>query len=298
MRRYILDSNMNRIEYTDARFYRHPETGLFYPSVTTVCQAYPKGPEYYEWLKKNGSESDEIRDAAGDRGSTVHGLTERYDYGEEIRLVEASGSPSFSMAEWMMLGRYVEFCERFNPVHDAAEVVLFSDKYKLAGTCDRVTRLMVHQSKKQVERKLVVDIKTSSGIHTHYWLQLVVYRKMLEDMGIETDGVAILWLNAKTRTEGKDKKAIQGKGWQMQIETNKEQLEKYMALFNATHKLWLEENGGITPNNTSFPIRVQGRRRAERMENTAFLPDGPTIKVKPSATEVPVPASSIPATKN
>ena len=64
----------NQITFTDARFYIDRETGEYYPSATTILEAYPKPYALLQWMKEAGSKADEIRDAAGRRGS----LPERF----------------------------------------------------------------------------------------------------------------------------------------------------------------------------------------------------------------------------
>jgi hypothetical protein len=83
MKSYTIDLNKNRIEFIDSRFYSTPSGG-YVPSVTTILECFPKGAEFYKWLKEMGGDADTIRDEAGRRGSTVHELTERYDMGEEV----------------------------------------------------------------------------------------------------------------------------------------------------------------------------------------------------------------------
>src|SRR5688572_24899077 len=94
----MIDISLNRVTFLDARFYKAGDQ--FIPSVTTILDAYPKGPDYYAWLKKVGEDSDSIRDEAGRRGSTVHQLTERYDTGEEVSMFNEDGFISFKMTEW------------------------------------------------------------------------------------------------------------------------------------------------------------------------------------------------------
>jgi hypothetical protein len=78
--------NDKQLTFLDSRFYKTDDGG-FVPSVTTILECYPKGAAYYNWLKENGKDSDEIRDEAGRRGSVVHKLTEDYDTGAEVQLV-------------------------------------------------------------------------------------------------------------------------------------------------------------------------------------------------------------------
>ena len=87
-----------QITFLDNRFYTTEGDG-YVPSVTTILQAYPKDAAYFQWLKANGEESDNIRDEAGRRGSIVHDLTERYDNGEEINLMNESGYIGYKFGE-------------------------------------------------------------------------------------------------------------------------------------------------------------------------------------------------------
>lgn len=236
----LLDVTSNRITFLDNRFYLH-ENGNFYPSVTTILDAYPKGPEYFAWLKKVGEDSDNIRDEAGRRGSTVHLLTEKYDAGEEVSLLNESGYVGYKMNEWAMFERYIEFRSRFPFEVIHTELNLISADLGMAGTLDRVIEMK--------GKRILLDIKTSNAIYPSYWLQLAAYRQLL---GEPINQVAILWLNAKTRTEG-GKGAIQGPGWQM-ILRDELDTEKDWTLFQATHQLWLAENATLKPRQTTYSL--------------------------------------------
>lgn len=247
-RNYLLDTKKDQITFLDARFYK-TEEGIFIPSVTTILEAYPKGPEYYAWLKKVGEDSDEIRDEAGRRGSRVHSLTEQYDAGHEIRLVDDNGNINMKLNEWSMLEKYVEFRGRYPFEIIMSEQTIISEEFGMAGTLDRVIDLN--------GRKMLVDIKTSNAIYSSYWLQLAAYKKMLLAIGVEVDEVAILWLNAKTRSNGKDGQ-IQGTGWQLLTAKQAGRDEnKDWELFKATQNLWTAENGELKPRQTSYKLSYQ-----------------------------------------
>ena len=232
----------NQITFTDARFYVD-ENGEYYPSVTTILEAYPKPYQLLQWMKEMGNKSDEVRDAAGKRGSTVHQITDDYDKGMQIDLLGESGQPRYSMEEWAMFEKYVDFATRFNPVWDFIEQQVICPELKLAGTIDRIGVID--------GKKYLVDIKTSNGIYNSYWLQLAAYRQaVFVNMGIEVDGVAILWLNAKTRTNGK-KGDYQGMGWQL---VSKDSSEDDWTLFQAVQKLWIAEHGNETPKSFSYQL--------------------------------------------
>jgi hypothetical protein len=234
--------NNKQLTFLDSRFYS-TEDGGFVPSVTTILECYPKGAAYFNWLKENGKDADEIRDEAGRRGSVVHKLTEDYDSGKEVQLVNASGGIDYKLNEWAMFERYVEFRRRFQFVTDCIELNIISKELGYAGTIDRVIKME--------GETILLDIKTSNAIYPSYWLQLAAYRSLLmNENGARVDKVAILWLNAKTRTEGK-KGDIQGIGWQL---ITKDDTAKELELFNATHQLWQAENATSKPKSLTYQI--------------------------------------------
>lgn len=247
----------DRIQFLDTRFYKCPD-GSFAPSVTTVLNAYPKGPEFYDWIKKHGEDADTIRDEAGRRGSVVHNLTELYDQGEVIQLMDHDGSPRYKLIEWAMFERYVDFCEAFPAKLHAVELNVASAKVGYGGTLDRVMTLDCDGITR------IVDIKTSGAVWPSYWLQQAAYHHLLFATGAagrvlgpgvrgEDVRLSILWLNAKTR--GLREGAVQGKGWQLidQPETT----EHCLDLFDKTRALWLAENAGQMPKEISYQLQHQ-----------------------------------------
>lgn len=232
----------NQLTFTDGRYYQDTD-GKYYPSATTILEAFPKPYQLLQWMKEVGAKSDEIRDAAGRRGSTVHELTERYDRGEEVCLLGDSGQPVYSLEEWGMFERYADFSTRFSPQHNLIEQQMICPELGLAGTLDRVCIIE--------GKKYLLDIKTSNGIYDTYWLQLAAYRRALYiNLGVEVDAVGVLWLNAKTRTNGK-KGDMQGVGWQV---VTRENSEKDWELFEAVQKIWLSINEGSQPKQWSYTL--------------------------------------------
>jgi hypothetical protein len=234
--------NNKQLTFLDSRFYS-TEDGGFVPSVTTILECYPKGAAYYNWLKENGKDADEIRDEAGRRGSVVHKLTEFYDAGYEVSLINPQGQIEYKLNEWAMFERYVNFRSRFQFVTDSIELNIISKELGYAGTIDRIIDMD--------GEKILLDIKTSNAIYPSYWLQLAAYRSLLMNKaGIRVNKVAILWLNAKTRTEGK-KGDVQGIGWQL---ITKDDTDKELELFNATLNLWAAENTTSKPKSLTYQI--------------------------------------------
>lgn len=243
---FQIDSELKQITFNDVRFYT-PDMGKTYvPSVTTILDAYPKTAAFFDWLKKNGEDADRIRDEAGERGSIVHQLTERYDNGEVISLIDADGIIRYKAREWKDFEKYVEFNKLFNPEVLMNEFNIISLNLNIAGTIDRYIVLK--------GKRYLLDIKTSNALHDHYWLQLAAYANLFKEAFPEDkiDGVCILWLNAKTRAADKAGKSIQGKGWQLVFPDR--DIEHYWNLFKYTQALWNEVNGDMKPNNLTYSI--------------------------------------------
>ncbi len=257
----MVDPEAGRVQFLDSRFYRC-EDGSFVPSVTTILEAYPKGAQYYEWLKKHGQDADEIRDEAGRRGSVVHNATEVLDLGGELDLMGPDGSPRYKLSEWAMIQRYVEFREQHPATVHAVETKLADSAEGYAGTLDR---LMTFDDTGET---WLVDIKTSGSIWPSYWMQQAAYHNLLHTTGaiarMFPDGhpptikLGILWLNAKTRTTGKGG-AIQGPGWQLVEQTESTTL--LMDRFRMVRGLWLAEHEGEMPRTTSYKLNLKIEQR-------------------------------------
>lgn len=245
--RFLINESKNRVELVDTRFYKDDVTGDFFPSATTILDAYPKSYAFFEWLKQVGNKADEIRDEFGERGSTVHMLTEQYDLGFEVSLMN-NGKAQYSSFEWSMFEKYVEFSNRESHDIVTIEANYCSSQLGFGGTLDRII--------KYKGKTLLIDIKTSNYLHNHYWLQMSAYVNLWQEKNPESkiDDIAILWLNAKTRTDKSDfdKKEIQGKGWQLKFPNNT--IEYYWSLFKATKALWMEENASMKPKNTFYSL--------------------------------------------
>jgi hypothetical protein len=148
----IKNQTSNQLTFKDGRFYTD-ENGNYFPSATTLLEAYPKPAQLIMWMKEVGSKADEIRDAAGKRGSSVHQLTEDYDYGNECTLLDEYGKPKYSLEEWAMFERYVEFVNLHNPKNWAMELHMASALLGFAGTLDRVIEI---NGKTMLLRRLLV----------------------------------------------------------------------------------------------------------------------------------------------
>jgi len=243
MRPVIFQDN-DKITWMDQRWYRIEETDTYFPSVTTILEAYPKPFALFEWMKKHGENADEIRDAAAEVGSRVHQAIETYDKGIEITWADANGDPQYTLLEWQLICKYVEFHTKTNYELVCNEISYCSEKLRYGGTIDKIARF---------NGKLwLIDNKTSNAIYDSHWLQLAAYKRLWEEKNPDhlIDQIAILHLKAQTRTEGKGD-AIQGKGWKLCLP--EQPLEYYYDLFDATYKLWSSQNPSAKPLNRVYP---------------------------------------------
>jgi hypothetical protein len=239
-----ISDDAKQITMPDSRYYRR--NGNYYPSITYVLSYYPKGKFFEDWLKKVGYSADYIVKKAGDEGTQTHELIEAYLNDEELCFLKDNGYPRYSPEVWKMFLRFVEWWETYNPTLLEAEVHLFSDEIKVAGTCDLVC---------EIDGELwIIDFKTSNHLQTTYDLQTAVYGKCYEECyGKKPDRYGILWLKSSKRRANKDK--MTGKGWEM-YESKRTQ-EENLDIFQTVKKLFDLENPNPTPFINEFKTTVK-----------------------------------------
>ena len=239
-----ISDDAKQITMPDSRYYRR--NGNYYPSITYVLSYYPKGKFFEDWLKKVGYSADYIVKKAGDEGTQTHELIEAYLNDEELCFLKDNGYPRYSPEVWKMFLRFVEWWETYNPTLLEAEVHLFSDEIKVAGTCDLVC---------EIDGELwIIDFNTSNHLQTTYDLQTAVYGKCYEECyGKKPDRYGILWLKSSKRRFSKDK--MTGKGWEM-YESKRTQ-EENLDIFTAVKKLFDLENPNPTPFINEFKTTVK-----------------------------------------
>ena len=234
-----ISEDAQQITLPDSRYYRR--NGNYYPSVTYVLSYYPKGKFFEDWLKKVGYASEHIVKRAAEEGTQVHELAETYLNGEELKFLDERGRPQYNPDVWQMFLRFVEFWEEFKPTLIETEVHLFSDKLKVAGTCDLIV---------EINGEIwLLDLKTSNQLQSTYELQTAVYGQCYEEcFGKKIDRYGILWLKSSKRKASKGK--MQGKGWEI-VESNRT-FEENIDIFQTVKKLFDLENPTHSPIFTEF----------------------------------------------
>ena len=89
-----ISEDAKQITMPDSRYYRR--NGNYYPSLTYVLGAYPKGKYFEDWLKKVGYSADYIVKKAAEDGTAVHELCEAYLLGEELNFLNKDGRPAYN----------------------------------------------------------------------------------------------------------------------------------------------------------------------------------------------------------
>ena len=154
------------------RFYVTPE-GNEYPSITTVLS--PRNKEgLMKWRKRVGEKvANHICNKAATRGTKVHKMCEDYLNGSDMEKHKKDFLP------------YCLFNELKNQTFDninevvGQELVLYSDKYKVAGRTDLIAEYKGELS--------IVDFKTSTNerkdsYNENYYIQTAAYAEMFEEL--------------------------------------------------------------------------------------------------------------------
>ena len=243
-----ISEDAQQITMPDSRYYLR--NGEYYPSITYVLQYYPKGKYFEDWLKQMGNNADYIMRKAAEEGTQVHNMIEDYLNGKELNFLSNNNIPLYDVEIWKMFLKFVEFWEEYKPQLIGAEIHLFSDEYKVAGTCDLVCEIEI-DGKKEL---WIIDYKTSNNLHTTYDFQLAAYNKCYEEcFGIKPDRCGILWLKSSKRKAAKDK--IQGKGWEL-FESSRTQ-EENLNIFKTIKTIFNLENPNHAPSFTEFKTTVK-----------------------------------------
>lgn len=160
----------------------------YYPSSTTILAGgYPQSEFLTRWIASNGwQESQRIKSEAGERGTRIHAACDLLEAGQELLEV------NYATEEWVKIKSFVDWYQEYQPQQIVAEFPVFSKKGGYAGRLDRIYLLN--------SEHILVDFKSSSGIHDHFPLQLASYAKAVEEnTDLKINQTAILQLGATNR---------------------------------------------------------------------------------------------------
>ena len=133
-------------------------------------------PKYEDIKKWQG-----VRDSAGDIGTLVHDLVLDFLSGEVVELKDKDD---------IVKNCFRKFCDwwveetKGCTLELITEQPLVSEKLRFGGQPDIYV----------VNKRKLIDIKTSGGIYDSYWTQLAGYDILLRENGYKVDEYQILWL--------------------------------------------------------------------------------------------------------
>ena len=245
--RIFHNNEAKQLNILDERFYQsNKDSDKYYPSVTTILEVFPKGYGYDEWLRSVGFNSSEILRKAGEQGSNIHAMIDQYLSGATIKWMNEDESMKYTLIEWQMFSRFVEFWTKWKPETYVHEFSLVSDNLGFGGTIDFIGKIGKHI--------YLIDWKSSNALYKTHELQIAAYAQMWQEINPKhkIDKTAILWLNAGTRGEDKAGKKIQGQGWQLKDDFGRSWEDAYK-VFEHVFAVWKEENENFKPRNLIYP---------------------------------------------
>lgn len=216
----------------------------YYPSSTTILNAYPQAAHLNKWIGENGwNESQRILKEAGLRGTKVHDAVERLLDGDEL------WNHHFSLDEWHRIDAFVRWFQATKPEILAVEVALFSPKHGYAGRVDCVCI---------IDGKVtVIDWKTSGAMYPHFPLQFASYAQAIEETtSLKVDQTAGLQLGTKSKAGYKFEVH---EGWRMDFEMFKtvKQIWEYDRFGSKKTKKQMEAPVLILPDKLSLLNELQ-----------------------------------------
>ena len=234
-----------RVTTTDERWYGRqiadPATKLpvwqYVPSVTWICEYYPKGIGFYKWLANTGwDESQALKEAAGGRGTKVHNAIGDLLDGKTVEIDALymnpmTGQPeSLTLEEYQAVMSFASWHQRTKPITVAKELTVFNDAHGYAGTVDYLCTI-------QGELWLI-DFKTSKSVWPGHRMQVSAYKQANPE-----------WANAKLAL------------LQVGYERNKDgykltEIEDCFPLFLASKAIWAAETVGQSPLQRDYPVQI------------------------------------------
>lgn len=251
----VVDNEKKIVQITtvDERWYARPvldkNTSLptyeYVPSVTWICDYYPKGVGFYKWLANTGwDEAQAQKEAAGGRGSKVHLAIVDLLNGFPININAMYENPNtgnmeeLSLEEYEALISFVAWHKLKKPVKIAVEIPVWNDDYGYAGTVDFVCVID--------DELWLIDFKTSKEVWPSHIIQVSAYKHTKEIQEImklnnfKEIKLSILQLGYKKNKLGYKPNDI----------------EDEFDLFLAAKTIWAKETDGQKPKQKDYPVSI------------------------------------------
>ena len=284
----IHGAKYKRITLVDERWYIKDDQ--LSPSVTWICDSYPKGIGFYKWIGMHGwDEAEALKKAAGDKGTKVHKACEDIVKGQTVKMSdkyfskETEKLEELTLEEWIaivsfrdwldvMMEKYPDFLivasevAVWNPGSLTAATDGKYDSY--AGTVD----LVFYANKKL----WVLDLKTSQQVWPSAEMQVSAYAPALVASGIvkRVDGRGILQLGYR----------LNKRSWKFN-----EIQDKY-DLFESAIAIWWNENATKSPREYELPVQIAVKVKWAKKEKKQTAP---TKKKAPAKKAPGIPVKKV-----
>lgn len=240
--------DIQQITFLDERYYFDENTKTFHPSVSTILDVWPKGWGYNQWLKDLGMNADEVLKRAGEQGTHIHDMIKDFLLEQEIAWTDGE-KENYTLEEWLMFLKFVDFYKTWKPETIAVEVSLVDPELGFGGTLDYVCRLPITG-----DTVWYIDWKSGGAIYKSNKLQGAAYQQLWnKKMKDKITRLGCMHLRAETRGADKTGKRIQGEGWKLDEIENPDHL---FSLFQHAQTIWKEENPNPVPKNMVYPDRM------------------------------------------
>lgn len=233
-----------RLTMDDERWYiretQDPKTKekshIYLPSVTWICQSYPKGIGYFKWLADKGwNEAEAIKEERGKYGTKVHKAAELLLNGDELKIEDLLFNPKTGQMEASTAEEYttiMSFVDWYNGLTNPqvidVEHTVWNEKDGYAGTLD------LHMT---IDGEpWLIDLKTSQQIWPSHELQLAALKRGLG----KNVKMAILQLGYR-----KNKKNFKFT-----------EVEDKWSLFLAAKSIWANDHDGEKPYQKDLPLSI------------------------------------------
>lgn len=221
-----------RVTTADERWYKIKNNWL--PSVTWVCEYYWKSPYLIKWIADKGlNEAENVKRAAGDKGSRVHQGIEDLLKGVEVKhdaVYSANGEEpqEITAEEYEAIISFGNWWKEAKPELIASEQIVNTDKY--AGTLDLVCKIG--------EENWLIDLKTSQNIYRTHEIQVAAYKNAYKG---KIDKLGILQVGYSRNKKGYKLTEIKDK----------------IDLFWNTYAIWDEEVSQKQPPQREYPLSIK-----------------------------------------
>lgn len=268
------DKGMVRVTMAGERFYIRTEYDeenlpfvLARPSSTWIASYYYTSPYLIKWLQEKGiTESERIKNEAGDKGSRIHKTIDMWLEGKEITIDTKIPNEELGIDEELTpedneaFKSFLDFYKEVKPKILAHNYTVWHEKY--AGTIDILCEINGEVG--------ILDIKTGQGVYTEHKLQLSSYKWASQ----KPEEIKKLWILQVGYRYNK---------WKWKLT----EVEDKIKLFGNAYDTWLEENTDkdgklATPKYIEYPITYQTLEQlnAESKANLEKISTEPKITAK------------------